>query len=207
MPTPTDVALLTSRFDEALALAARVHAGDVRKGTGIPYLAHLLGVCALILTDGGDEDEAIAGLLHDTLEDHPDRVSREELESRFGSRVRRLVEGCTDTPADYSGGPKPPWRERKRQYLEHLRHAPPDALRVSLADKVDNARAIVADYRMLGEGIWSRFSAGEKDQLWYYRSLVDTIAAAGPPGRLLGELDGLVTGLESLVAGRGRVTA
>jgi (p)ppGpp synthase/HD superfamily hydrolase len=200
MPTANDVALLTARFDEALTLASRIHAGDERKGTRIPYIAHLLGVCALILADGGDEDEAIAGLLHDTLEDHPDQLSRSELESRFGARVRRIVEGCTDTPADYRGGPKPPWRERKLGYLEHLRHAGPDALRVSLADKLDNARAIVADYRIEGEALWSRFSAGRGDQLWYYRSLVEVIGAAGPPGRLLGQLEAQVTELEALVA-------
>src|SRR4051794_23144726 len=165
MPTPDDITLLTPRFDEALTLAARVHRCDPRKGTRIPYLAHLLGVCALILTDGGDEDEAIAGLLHDTLEDHPDRISRSQLESLFGARVRRLVEACTDTPVDYRGGRKPPWRERKLRYLEHLRHAPPDELRVSLADKVDNARAMVTDYRLLGDALWGRFSAGRGDQL------------------------------------------
>src|SRR4051794_27988804 len=138
MPTSDDSPpLLTRRFDEALTLAARVHHDHVRKGTRIPYLAHLLAVCALILIDGGDEDEAIAGLLHDTLEDHPDRISRTQLESLFGARVRRLVEACTDTPLEYCGGPKPPWRERKLRYLEHLRQAQSDELRVSLADKVD----------------------------------------------------------------------
>ena len=202
MPTTDPDARLTARFDEALMLASQVHAGDERKGTRVPYLAHLLGVCALILADGGDEDEAIAGLLHDTLEDHPDRLGRRQLESRFGARVRRIVEGCTDTPADFSGGPKPPWRARKLAYLEHLRHAAPDALRVSLADKLDNARAIVADYRVLGEDLWSRFSAGRQDQLWYYRSLIETIGAAGPPGRLLGQLEAQVTELEALVAAR-----
>ena len=200
MPTSADVTLLTPRFEQALTLAARVHARDVRKGTRIPYVAHLLGVCALILADGGDEDEGIAGLLHDTLEDHPDLVSRSQLENLFGTRVRGLVEGCTDTPADYRGGPKPPWRERKLGYLEHLRHAPPDALRVSLADKLDNARAIATDYRLLGETLWSRFSVGRRDQLWYYRSLVQVIGAARPPGRLLGQLEAQVTELESLVA-------
>ena len=195
-----DTTLLTPRFDEALTLAARVHAGDVRKGTQIPYVAHLLGVCALVLADGGDEDEGIAGLLHDTLEDHPDLISRHQLEDRFGARVRRLVEGCTDTPADYRGGPKPPWCERKLHYLEHLRDAPPDELRVSLADKVDNARAIAADYRLLGEALWSRFSVGSRDQLWYYRSLVEVIGTARPPGRLLGLLDAQVTEIEALLA-------
>ncbi|MGH7509005.1 MAG: HD domain-containing protein [Gemmatimonadales bacterium] len=162
---------LSHRFRDALALAAQVHAGDVRKGTAVPYIAHLLSVCSLILVDGGDEDEAIAGLLHDTLEDHPDLVSRSELERRFGVRVLSLVVACTDTPPDYSGGPKPPWRERKLAYLRHLNSAPPKDLRVALADKVDNATAILADYERLGEALWSRFNAGRTDQLWYTTAL------------------------------------
>lgn len=112
----------------------------------------------------------------------------------------RLVEGCTDTPGDYRGGPKAPWRERKLHYLEHLRDALPDELRVSLADKVDNARAIAADYRLLGEALWSRFSVGSRDQLWYYRSLVEVIRTARPPGRLLALLDAQVTEIEALLA-------
>jgi (p)ppGpp synthase/HD superfamily hydrolase len=198
MPSKREPTLLTTRFQEGLALATRVHAGDMRKGTSIPYLAHLLGVCALVLTDGGDEDEAIAGLLHDTLEDHPDSVSRTQLQDLFGARVLRLVDSCTDTPADYRGGPKPAWRERKLRYLEHVRHARPDELRVSLADKVDNARAILADYRSLGDALWARFSAGREDQLWYYGALVDVFRAASPPGRLLGQLEAHVEELRSL---------
>lgn len=197
--TSVATAALTHRFEDALAFAAQVHAGDLRKGGGVPYIAHLLAVGALILGDGGDEDQAIAGLLHDTLEDHPDRVSRAELQSRFGARVLRLVEGCTDTPPEYTGGPKPHWRERKLRYLEHLRHAQPDLFRVALADKVDNARAAVADYRLLGEALWSRFNAGRQDQLWYYRSLVEVIRLANPPGHLLEQLEQEVTELESLV--------
>lgn len=199
--TPADMPRLTQRFRHALTFAAEVHANDPRKGTPIPYVAHLLGVCALILNDGGDEDEAIAGLLHDTLEDHPDVVGRAELERRFGARVLRLVEGCTDTGPGYGGGPKPPWRRRKETYLEHLRHAGPDALRVSLADKVDNARAIVSDYKAVGEKLWERFSAGREEQLWYYRSLVEATRRAAPAGRLHQQLELLVAELESLVAG------
>jgi (p)ppGpp synthase/HD superfamily hydrolase len=198
MPSLSDSPPLTSRFQDALAFAARIHAHDLRKGTAIPYLAHLLGVCALILADGGDEDEAIAGLLHDTLEDHPDVVTRVEVAERFGPRVLSLVDGCTDTPPDYAGGPKPPWRERKLSYLAHLRSASPAALRVSLADKVDNARAIVADYRVGGEALWSRFSAGRTEQLWYYRSLVAAFREARPPGRLLEQLEVLVSELGRL---------
>ena len=189
---------LTARFRDALDLATQVHSGDVRKGTTIPYIAHLLSVCSLILSDGGDEEEAIAGLLHDTLEDHPELVSRGDLSRRFGARVLSLVDGCTDTPPDYSGGPKPPWRERKAAYLRHLASAAPEDLRVALADKVDNARAVVTDYRILGEDLWSRFNAGRDDQLWYYRTLVETLGIKRPPGRLLEQLEAHVAELERM---------
>src|SRR5437868_15522197 len=115
---------LSERFNEALMLAASLHRDDVRKGTSIPYIAHLLGVCELVLSDGGDEDEAIAALLHDALEDHGDKMSSSDLEQQFGPRVRRIVEGCTDTPAEYRGGPKPEWRPRKEAYIAHLASVP-----------------------------------------------------------------------------------
>ena len=185
MRTTTEFPLLTDRFQDALVFAARIHARDPRKGTTIPYMAHLLGVCALILTDGGTEDEAIAGLLHDTLEDHPGEVRPEALERRFGPRVRSLVEGCTDTPPGFTGGPKPP-----------------EALRVSLADKLDNVRAILADYRQIGEEIWSRFSAPRGKQLWYYHALVDAFRRAHPPGRLLEPFAECVAELERRAGGR-----
>jgi (p)ppGpp synthase/HD superfamily hydrolase len=202
MPTATESPLLTDRFQDALLFAAQVHARDRRKGTIIPYIAHLLGVCALILTDGGSEDEAIAGLLHDTLEDHPQDVQPEALERRFGPRVRSLVEGCTDTPPGFTGGPKPPWHERKEAYLAHLHQASPEALRVSLADKLDNVRAILADYRQIGEEIWSRFSAPRGKQLWYYHALVDAFRRAHPPGRLLEPFAECVAELERRAGGR-----
>lgn len=200
MPAPSAHPVLTSRFEEALAFAASVHAHDLRKGTSIPYVAHLLGVCALALLDGGDEDEAIAALLHDALEDHPEVVRREDIRARFGPRVLHLVEGCTDTPADFAGGAKPPWRDRKLAYLDHLRQAGLDGYRVSLADKVDNARAILADHRVLGDALWTRFRAGRADQLWYYRSLVTTFRDIGVRGRLIDELDGIVSELEAVAA-------
>jgi len=189
---------LTDRFLEALAFAHRVHGNDSRKGTAIPYVAHLLSVCGTVLADGGDEDEAIAALLHDTLEDHADTVSREELARRFGDRVLALVEVCTDTPADYRGGPKPPWRQRKTAYLEHLRGAAAADLRISVADKLDNARAVLADYRELGEALWPRFNAGREEQLWYFRILVEGFRQAGVRGRLIDELDRVVSELERL---------
>jgi len=188
--------VLGDRFLDALGFAHRVHRDDTRKGTPIPYVAHLLSVCGTVLVDGGDEDEAIAALLHDTLEDHADTVSREEIADRFGARVLALVEVCTDTPADYRGGPKPPWRQRKTAYLEHLRGAPAADLRISVADKLDNARAVLADFRELGEALWPRFNAGREDQLWYFRSLVDGFRHAGVRGRLIDELDRVVAELE-----------
>jgi (p)ppGpp synthase/HD superfamily hydrolase len=191
---------LSDRFLEALAFAHRVHGNDTRKGTAIPYVAHLLSVCGSVLVDGGGEDEAIAALLHDTLEDHADTVSRAELGQRFGERVLALVDVCTDTPADYRGGPKPPWRERKTAYLERLRRAPAGDLRVAVADKLDNARAVLADYRDLGEALWPRFNAGRDEQLWYLRSLVGGFREAGVRGRLVDELDRTVSELERLTS-------
>jgi GTP pyrophosphokinase len=190
--------LLSMRFRQALERAATLHGADVRKGTRIPYVAHLLNVCGLVLTDGGDEDEAVAALLHDALEDHPEAVSAPALEATFGARVRVLVQGSTDTPPDYRGGQKPPWRERKLRYIDHIRNSAPDDLRVSLADKLDNARAILADYREIGEALWDRFNAPKAHQLWYYRSLVTAFRDAGVQSPMLGELDRTVSELELL---------
>jgi GTP pyrophosphokinase len=191
---------LTERFVDALGLAVKLHAGGVRKGTSVPYVAHPLAVCALVLVAGGDEDEAIAALLHDVLEDAGDKVIREDLAARFGGRVRDLVAAVTETPPGYHGGPKAPWPERKEAYVEHVRRASEAENRIALADKVDNARAIVADYRTLGDGLWERFHAGREQQLWYYRALVDAFRAAGAHGYLFDELVGEVTELESLAA-------
>lgn len=186
----------TPRFQEALAYAVRLHGADVRKGTMIPYVAHLFSVCSLVLVDGGSEDEAIAALLHDALEDHPEEASREVVAQRFGHEVLAIVEACTDTPADYEGGPKPRWRDRKTAYLEHVRTADRKATRVALADKLDNARSILMDYRQIGDQLWSRFNAGKEDQLWYYRSLVSAFREAGAVGFLIDELENVVTELE-----------
>jgi GTP pyrophosphokinase len=192
--------VLSDRFLEGVRFACRAHAGDTRKGTNTPYVAHLLSVCGSVLVDGGGEDEAIAALLHDTLEDHADTVSREDIASRFGARVLALVEVCTDTPADYRGGPKPPWRERKTAYLERLRRAPAGDLRVAVADKLDNARALLADYRVVGEALWRRFNVGRAEHVWYLRSLVDGFREAGVRGRLVDELDRTVSELERLTS-------
>jgi (p)ppGpp synthase/HD superfamily hydrolase len=189
---------ITHRFDDALAFAVDLHRDQRRKGSGIPYVAHLLSVAALVLEDGGDEDEAIAALLHDAVEDCPEKVTLRHIGERFGERVAGMVAGCTDTPADYTGGQKPPWQARKEAYLHHLRTGPPSA-RVSLADKLHNARAILDDYRVVGEDLWDRFSATREQTLWYYRSLVDAFRAAGQDGPMLDELDRVVTEIETLV--------
>jgi len=191
-------ASLSPRFKDALEFAISVHAGQVRKGTSIPYVAHLLAVCSLVLANGGSEEQAIAALLHDSLEDHPEKVTAVEIEQRFGPRVMNLVVACTDTPADYTGGPKPPWRDRKVAYLDHIRSAGPEGSIVSLADKLDNARAIVADCRQVGDMLWSRFSAGKDEQLWYYRELVSSFQQAGVRSPMLDELEGLVNELSRL---------
>lgn len=188
----------TARFEEALVYAARLHAAQTRKGSGIPYVAHLLSVAALVLEDGGGEDEAIAGLLHDAIEDQGGAPTREEIRRRFGARVADIVDGCTDAETM----PKPPWRERKERYLVHLRHAPAEVRRVSAADKLHNARAILADFRAHGEALWDRFSGGRAGTLWYYRTLVTTYQeAASGPSPLVEELDRVVTELERVAAG------
>ena len=165
-----------------MALAATAHAGQTRKGTDIPYVSHLLAVAALVLEDGGDEDQAVAALLHDTLEDTV--VTEAELRSRFGDRVADIVVACTDTTED----PKPPWRPRKEAYIAHLRaDAPVDALRVAVADKLHNARSLVADVRRDGPSTLARFNAGAAEQLWYLDSLVDVFSVRAP-GPLTEEL-------------------
>ena len=160
---------LTRRFVDALAYATEIHTGQSRKGTAVPYVSHVLGVCSLVLEDGGGEDEAIAALLHDAVEDGGGQPVLEEIRRRFGDRVAEIVWACSDTDET----PKPPWKVRKARYIDHVREAGPDARRVSCADKLHNARSILRDYRMLGERLWARFSASGDDNLWYYRALVE----------------------------------
>ena len=199
--TETGAAKLTARFEEALVYATRLHAQQKRKGTDIPYVAHLLSVAALVLEDGGDQDEAIAALLHDAVEDQGGRATLEEIRRRFGERVASIVEACSDADTI----PKPPWRARKERYLEHLRQAPPDVRRISAADKLHNARAILADLRQLGDAVWDRFSGGKAGTLWYYRTLVQAYqegeSGEAESGPLVEELDRVVAEIERLVAG------
>jgi (p)ppGpp synthase/HD superfamily hydrolase len=186
--------MLSSRFEEALVYATQLHATQLRKATPIPYIAHLLGVVAIVLEHGGDEDEAIAALLHDAIEDQGGAATREEIRRRFGQRVTAIVDGCTDT--DLS--PKPPWRARKESYIAHVREADASVRLVSAADKLFNVRSLARDYRQLGESLWSRFNGGRNGTLWYYRELVDAFRAAGN-SPLVEELDRAVDELEDLV--------
>lgn len=182
---------LTQRFDEAVRYAREVHAAQTRKGTSAPYITHLLGVASIVLDDGGNEDEAIAALLHDAAEDHGGRPRLEDIRTRFGDAVARIVEDCTDSWET----PKPPWAERKRAYAEHARSLPPSSLRVSVADKVHNTYAILRDLRNEGESVWNRFNAAPDDVIAYYRSLVRAFREAGG-GKLVDELDRIVRGIE-----------
>jgi (p)ppGpp synthase/HD superfamily hydrolase len=186
--TPT----LTSRFEDALVFAAQLHAKQYRKGTKIPYIAHLLAVASLVITHGGNEDEAIAALLHDAVEDQGGKPTLELIRGKFGEAVASIVEGCSDTDAE----PKPPWRERKERYLAHLGSASVSAKLVAGSDQLDNLRAILSDYRALGSLLWNRFNAGYEEQLWYYQSCLK--ALKGCPAELHAELEAAVRQLDSI---------
>lgn len=159
--------ILGARFAKALGLAVEAHSQQARKGSKIPYLGHLLGVCGLVLDAGGSEDEAIAAVLHDAVEDQGGAPTLDRIRVQFGRRVADIVDGCSDTDVI----PKPPWRHRKEAYIEHLKSAPEAVLRVSAADKLNNLRAIVRDYREIGEALWDRFNP-DADQLWYFGSVL-----------------------------------
>lgn len=182
---------LTERFEEALVYATRLHATQLRKASGVPYIAHLLSVAALVLEQGGDEDMAIAALLHDAVEDRGGEPTREEIRRRFGERVTAIVDGCTEI---YSQ-PKPPWKERKLHYLEQLRAGSQEALLVSLADKLHNARSLVADGQSQEKDIWKIFN--KEETLWFYRELLEIYRKLSP-GWMVAELEGIVGKLEKI---------
>ena len=184
---------LTARFQDALVYAAQLHKDQLRKGTDVPYISHLLAVTSLVLENGGNEDEAIAALLHDAIEDQGGATTHEEIRQRFGDAVVAIVDGCSDTDVM----PKPPWQERKEAYIERMRNAPASVRLVSMADKLHNARAILADYREVGESLWERFNGGKEGTLWYFRSLVKVFAEQDR-GPLVKELRRVVSEIEKL---------
>ncbi len=181
---------LSGRFEEAVQYANRVHAGQVKNGTSAPYIGHLLGVAAIVLDDGGTEDEAIAALLHDAAEDHGGRERLDDIRRRFGDAVARIVEDCTDA----WDTPKPSWTERKAAYTRHARALPPSSLRVSAADKVHNTYAILRDLRNMGERVWTRYPVAADDVMAYYGGLVRAYREAGG-GPLVDELERIVRGI------------
>ena len=183
-----DGVALTHRFEQALIYAYHVHGGQMRKGPdGIPYIGHLLGVASLVIEDAGGEDEAIAALLHDAVEDQGGAPRLADIRARFGDRVATIVKGCTDANTI----PKPKWLPRKRRHIRHLRSAPADVLRVSCADKLHNARAILADHRKHRNAVFSRFTGRKAGTLWYYACLVNVFKAVWPK-RLTEELEQVV---------------
>jgi len=187
------VTKLTQRFERALLFAARKHAGQIRKGTPAPYISHVIGVASLVLEAGGDEDLAIAALLHDVVEDCGGAPMLKEVRRRFGKRVAHVVEGCTQQI-------ELPWRERRENYIKHLRSADADVRLVSAADKLHNARHILTDYREIGDAIWERFNGGREGTLWYYQALVKEFRS-GKANRVVNELERVVAELKK-VSGR-----
>lgn len=198
--------MLTTRFAHALTTAHDIHVAQVRKGSTIPYISHLLGVTSIALEHGAVEDEAIAALLHDAIEDAPPQMGaagvRLLLRDRFGERVLHIVEGCTD--ADVL--PKPPWRVRKESYIAHLdSESDASIVLVSAADKLHNARAILADFRVVGHALWGRFNAdaGQAGTIGYYRGLLAVYRKKGLHVALVDALDETVTMLEQAAGHRG----
>jgi (p)ppGpp synthase/HD superfamily hydrolase len=164
----TQKTMLGDRFEAALVLTHRLHQAQVRKGLKVPYISHLMSVAALVLEDGGDEDEAIAALLHDAVEDQGGAATREVIREQFGDRVVAIIDGCTESEQQ----PKPPWRARKEAHLAKLVGASPAVCRVTLADKLHNARSLLMDYQTMGEDLWGKFGGGREGTLWYYRQMV-----------------------------------
>ncbi len=206
---------LSDKFNGALVYAAKLHRHQPRKGRDIPYIGHLLGVASLVLESGGDEEMAIAALLHDAVEDQGGLPRLKEIRQIFGDRVARMVEGCTDS-YETDSDRKPPWCERKEQYIAHVEHRADAEVRlVSAADKVHNARAVLSDHYEIGDSVFDRFSGKKQGTLWYYRALVEAFRAAeardgdagGETGhgrrRLIDELARVVEELERRAGGRG----
>jgi len=188
---------LGERFRRAFLFAAEKHGRQARKASTIPYVAHLMGVASLVLEAGGDEDLAIAALLHDVVEDCGGSPMLQEVRRRFGSRVAKVVDGCTDADTY----PKPPWRERKEEYIARLRKEDAATRLVSAADKLNNLRSILSDYRAIGESVWSRFNGEREGTLWYYRTLRDEFLRH-KINRITRDFDLAVRELESLTSGK-----
>lgn len=186
---------LGPRFYDAVAYVGALHGRQLRKGTSIPYVSHLLAVAAIVLEHGGDEAQAVAAILHDAVEDQPrDGKTAQEIRDRYGARILQLVLGLSDATTH----PKPPWRERKERYVAHIRTGSPDELLISAADKLHNVRSICADLRRIGDDVWDRFHASKDDVLWYYNALIPAYRAAGFRTFIVDELERAVREMERL---------
>src|SRR5436190_2611316 len=192
---------LSPQFEKALIYVTRIHGGQHRKKTRIPYIAHILGVAAIAMEYGADETEAIAALLHDAVEDCGGAKRLRDIKRKFGKAVAKIVEGCTDTDQT----PKPPWLARKEAYIAHLRHAPVSTQIVSAADKLHNLRAILMDYRTERDKLWSRFNGGKEGTPWYYAALLEAFPGGKRLASLLAELERTLTALEAIANGGRRV--
>jgi len=190
---------LGAQLQRAFRYAAAKHEGQTRKRSAVPYLSHLMAVSSLVLEAGGDEDLAIAALLHDVVEDCGGMPRLREIRKQFGPRVAKIVEGCTDS----FGEPKPEWVERKKQYLHEVQHADSETRLVSACDKLHNVRTILADYRQHGEAIWPRFNGKKEGTLWYYRALSDEYQRRNR-NRITRELAIVVEELQRTVEGNSR---
>ncbi len=202
MSEQTSTPKLTGQFSKALVYAELKHHNQVRKGGDIPYFGHLLSVAGLVINDGGSEEQAIAALLHDCVEDAGGPPTLDEIEKNFGANVARIVDECSDTDVE----PKPPWRERKAAYIQHLGEVGVDTLLVSVADKLDNARSMLRDYHEHGPTLWQRFTVkNPNDHLWYYDGLLDAYRQRGLDSWMVDELGRVVEELRRLVEGGDRI--
>jgi (p)ppGpp synthase/HD superfamily hydrolase len=202
MSEQTTTPRLTGQFSKALVYAELKHHNQVRKGGDIPYVGHLLTVAGLVINDGGSEVQAIAALLHDAVEDAGGPATLAEIKANFGDDVARIVDECSDTDEV----PKPPWRDRKQRYINHLAQVGEDTLLVSVADKLDNARSMLRDYHEHGPALWERFTVKDpRDHLWYYGELLNAYRGRGCTSWMVDELDQVVKELRRLVEGGDRI--
>ncbi len=194
---PSYKPFLNYRFDLAFHFASGLHRAQLRKDERTPYISHLMSVCALVLESGGDEDQAIAALLHDAVEDQGGLPTLDAIRRLFGDRVANAVRECSDNETSDPDN-KAPLLQRKQRYLEHLLNVSPDALMISVADKLHNARTILTDYRQCGDKVWRRFNTGKVDLLKYYRALTTTFRKTSAPTAMVEELEKIVTELVDL---------
>lgn len=187
--------MMSERFVGAMELANELHGDQIRKGTTVPYISHLLIVSGMVLQHGGNEDEAIGALLHDSVEDCGGKPVMVKIRKRFGDKIADLVDGCSETDIQ----PKPPWLERKKDYIENIKSAIPSVRLITCADKIHNASSIISEYRKVGEKVWDRFKANKNETLWFYSSFVAAMQEAGENRPILNELVLVVNELKELI--------